>query len=396
MSKKRRSNVTGLNSANSSPRSAEVEKSGNAASGKNGMWTTLRKPSNWWIFALIALLSLGALGAGLKYLEEDAQREQAKSTKDRSMFSSVNPFVTASPTPTLSKEFLYASSRLLSVIDKNSTEAPPADLAVWRPSSGWWFVMGQTGSQETYYPWGMNGDKPVPGDYDGDGKTDFSVFRPSNNIWYIVYSSTGGNNSYPFGSSGDLPAQADFDGDGKTDAAVFRPSTGYWHILGSTVGYYTLPFGSSGDLPAVADYDGDGRADCAVWRPSDRNFYSLSSSNLSTHTITTGISSGTYDWRTVSGDYDGDGKADYGAYDRTAANWYIYQSTTATLVTTQWQSGGDTEVPNDYDGDGKTDIASWRDANGDWYIRQSGSSGSLRQVHWGTTGDIPVPAFYRR
>jgi hypothetical protein len=49
-----------------------------------------------------------------------------------------------------------------------------------------------------------------------------------------------------------------------------------------------------------------------------------------------------------------------------------------------------------YDGDGKVDIASWRDGNGDWYIRQSASGNSLRQVHWGMSADIPVPANYRR
>jgi hypothetical protein len=85
--------------------------------------------------------------------------------------SNWNPLVALMPTPTptplpLSKEYVYAAgSRLLAVEDANARASPPYDLAVWRPSTGNWYVLGGTGSQQTSYGWGTSGDIPVPGDY---------------------------------------------------------------------------------------------------------------------------------------------------------------------------------------------------------------------------------------
>jgi len=167
--------------------------------------------------------------------------------------SAWNPLAmpTATPTPQLSKEYIYAGSRLLAVEDANATAAPPADLAVWRFSNGNWYVQGQTGSRSVTQGWGQSGDIPVPGDFDGDGKTDFSIFRPSESKWYIIQSSDSSWSLITWGQTGDIPATADYDGDGKTDRAIYRPndpSTGYgkWYI--STDSYTaSTQWGLTGD-----------------------------------------------------------------------------------------------------------------------------------------------------
>ncbi len=319
--------------------------------------------------------------------------------------STWNPLSAPLPTPTpqLSKEYIYAGSRLLAVEDANASASPPADLAVWRPSSGYWYVMGPDGSVQASASWGTSGDITVQGDYDGDGKTDFSVFRPSTNYWYLMYSSTGSTDGFAFGTSGDIPAVADFDGDGRTDVAVFRPSNGTWYIKRSSDGQTSYQqFGQSGDVPAPADHDGDGRADISIWRPGSTGaFYTLRSSDGTLQTA----SYGTTGDKPIPSDYDGDGRADYAVFRPGAsAYFYILRSSDNQTIGHQFGTTVDVPVPNDYDGDARTDIAVFRSAdssqgagdNGNWYILQSASGNSFRADHWGTTGDIPVPAYYRR
>ena len=298
-----------------------------------------------------------------------------------------------SPTPQLSKEYIYAGLRLLAVEDANANPVLPTDLAVWRSTSGvWWVMGGAAGSQPATQAWGLPEDKPVPGDYDGDGKTDFSVYRPSSGEWYVLQSSDNTWGSvFAWGVASDVRVPADYDGDGKTDRAVWRPSDGIWYIVRSSDGtgnYQT--YGVNGDTPAPADYDGDGRADLAVWRNASQTFYSILTSSGRSEHLTLSQGAGP----PVSGDYDGDGKSDFAV--RSGSNWIIRQSSSGQILVIAWQSPGDIAVPNDYDGDGKCDIAVWRDSNGTWYIRQSAFGNSLRQVQWGLPGDTPVPAIYRR
>ena len=189
--------------------------------------------------------------------------------------------------------------------------------------------------------WGQIGDKPVGGDYDGDGLTDVSVFRPADGIWYIRRSSDNEFSFEQWGTNGDKPVPADFDYDGLTDIAIYRPSSGEWWIKRSSdQSHFAIQFGIAADIPLTGDFDGDGYADLTVYRPSEGMWYQL--------------------------------------------------LTSSGLRATQFGISTDSPVPGDYDGDGRHDIAVFRD--GIWYLLQSTHGFSV--IYWGTAGDIPAAIRY--
>jgi hypothetical protein len=235
------------------------------------------------------------------------------------------------------------------------------DVAVYRPSTGAWYLRNQ---YSLYY--GSAGDIPVPDDYNGDGIADIAVFRPSTGAWYI-------RNQYSvyYGQSGDLPVVRDYDADGTADIAVYRPSTGAWYVRGQ----FSDHCGVSTDIPVPGDYDADGSADIAVYRPSKGTWY-IKDRLGNTSSIGFGVSTDI----PVPGDYNGDGTTDIAVYRPSTGAWYIRGQSTVFFGTAT-----DIPVPGDYNGDGVTEIAVYRPSTGAWYVRGTAT------VFYGSSGDIPLP-----
>jgi uncharacterized delta-60 repeat protein len=281
-----------------------------------------------------------------------------------------------------------------------------AEFATYRPGlsgfSTWQLGRTQTRRSGAYeaasFDFGIAGDTPVPGDYDGDGIQDLAVFRNATGDWFNrkIYLNNcapmGCTEQVHFGLPGDLPAPGDFDGDGTSDRAVFRPSEGNWYILFSSGGYTGLHFGQNGDLPVTGDYDNDGRSDVAVIRRENGSiiWYVLQSSNSQFIGIQFGLDSD----KAVPADYTGDGRTEIAVWRPSEGNWYTLSNYTD-FSAAHWGIAGDIPEPADYDGDGQADFAIYRPSEETHYARGT-HIGNLITYHSGTNGTIPIPSVYIR
>ena len=112
-------------------------------------------------------------------------------------------------------------------------------------------------------------DLPVPGDYDGTGQTEMAVFRPSTAQWFVL-GPNGGRLLGTFGGTNlmDIPVPGDYDGVGHTEMAVYRVATGQWFVMGPNGGHLLGTFGTPNgiDIPVPGDYDHVGHTEMAVFR----------------------------------------------------------------------------------------------------------------------------------
>ena len=66
-------------------------------------------------------------------------------------------------------------------------------------------LQSSTGSGVVTTPWGLSTDRPLSGDFDGDGKTDLTVYRPSTGTWFVLQSRSGTSVAFTWGLATDVP-----------------------------------------------------------------------------------------------------------------------------------------------------------------------------------------------
>lgn len=115
------------------------------------------------------------------------------------------------------------------------------------------------GMADVRFRYGRPGDIPVVGDWDGNGTVTAGVVRGQ--TWYLNNSNTSGaaDIRVSFGRATDVPVAGDWDGDGQAGIGVVRD--GIWWLANAPDGSDRLPsfrYGNRGDRFVVGDWDGNG------------------------------------------------------------------------------------------------------------------------------------------
>jgi len=161
-----------------------------------------------------------------------------------------------------------------------------ATPGLYRQSDGFVYLRNSNtvGTADVEFFFGDPGDVPIAGDFNNDGCDTVSIYRPSNQTFYIINKlgskSTGlgaAETSFVFGDPGDKPVTGDWDGDGITEIGLHRETTGffYWrNTLQTGNADGQIFFGDPNDRFVAGDWGiVDGVDTPAIFRPTNATFF---------------------------------------------------------------------------------------------------------------------------
>jgi hypothetical protein len=255
-------------------------------------------------------------------------------------------------------------------LDELLTILPLCEDAIGTFRKGAWYLDSNgndqwDGNADATHLFGIPTDKPVTGDWNGDGITNIGVFRDG--AWYLDFNGNGSWDPgvdkkfsvHSFGNPNDIPVTGDWNGDGKTNIGVFRKGSWYLDFNGNgkwdpgvDIAIPVHSFGNPNDIPITGDWNGDGITNIGVFRNGE--------------------------WYL---DFNGNAKWDPGV--------------DKAIPIHSLGNPNDIPITGDWNGDGITNIGVFR--NGEWYLDYSGNDKwdsdldiTIFSGSFGTPSDVPI------
>ncbi|MBN2664591.1 MAG: VCBS repeat-containing protein, partial [Bacteroidales bacterium] len=239
-----------------------------------------------------------------------------------------------------------------------------------------------------YEPDFRKGYLNIPGDFNGDGKTDLVTIREIDYVMYFWYGNGVSNNPIIFGDIYDFNPEkiynavpGDFNGDGFSDLIVVskedetkeRYKFWFYRIKERTDGTRLeitkfFLFESSDKEIDIGDFNGDGQTDFMYTTDNTIILYSIINNALFVHN--------SYDIdklkETYLSDFNGDGKTDIMAISGNSKTCRIYDKDAQFYSSDDWNKNDYIKI-GDFNADGKSDVLWWKDEV--WKLRFYTGSG---------------------
>jgi PKD repeat protein len=141
------------------------------------------------------------------------------------------------------------------------------NASIWNPAT------------DVYLAWdNAAGDRPIAGDWNGDGFAETGVYRPGVGFYLKMDNASIWNPATDVylawdNAAGDRPIAGDWNGDGRSETGVYRPGVGFYlkmdnaSIWNPATDVYLAWDNAAVDLPIAGDWNGDGRSETGVYRP---------------------------------------------------------------------------------------------------------------------------------
>jgi hypothetical protein len=207
----------------------------------------------------------------------------------------------------------YTAGEIHTIARNNGADT----TGVFRPMNGILFLKHthNSGFADVGLNYGIPGDYPVVGDWDGDGTVTIGIYR--NGMFYLRNENTNGFATivFYFGQPCDQPIAGDWNGDGMDTIGIFRPSNGLFLLSNNNdAGPAEMSFylGNVGDVGIAGDWDGNGKDTTGVFRPSNGIIF-LKNTNT-TGFADTALNYGIPGDKPVMGDWNNDGIDTIGVY----------------------------------------------------------------------------------